>query len=168
MAGSYWARIVPVGAITGLVLVMGSAGALSDMRAQSLVGTWNLLSIYEEDESGQDVLTSGRKPEGQLIVDTTGGFRLQVGGDLLSMPSAPDAANAAAVLVSAHAAVLAYRGRYSLDSGRTIHFHVERGLAPFDPAAQVLLIGDRMELTSSSEQSPTGSNYSHMVWQRVR
>jgi hypothetical protein len=161
-------RIVPVCVICGLVLAALSAGAVSDTLGHPVVGTWKLLSLYEEDESGQDVLTCGRRPEGQLILDDAGGFSLRIGGDLLATPSRPDPANAAPALVSARAAMLAYRGKYSLDHGRAIHFHVERGLAPADPGAQVLLMGDRMELTSSTEQSPTGSSYSHMVWQRLR
>jgi hypothetical protein len=150
-----------------MLLAVVSAGAVSDTLGHPIVGTWKLLSLYEEDESGQDVLTCGRKPEGQLILDAAGGFSLRIGGARLPTPSHPDR-NAPATLVSARASVLAYRGKYSVDHGRFIHFHVERGLAPAEPAAQVVLVGDRMELTSSIEQSPTGSSYSHMVWQRLR
>jgi hypothetical protein len=150
-----------------MLLAVVSAGAVSDTLGYPVVGTWKLLSLYEEDESGQDVLTCGRKPEGQLILDAGGGFSLRIGGGLLSTPSHPDP-NAPAALVSARTSVLAYRGKYSVDYGRVIHFHVERGLAPADPAAQIVLVGDRMELTSSIEQSPTGASYSHMIWQRLR
>jgi lipocalin-like protein len=161
--------ILRVSAVAALLVATGSAGAVSDTRGHSVVGTWKLLSLYEENESGQDVLTCGHKPEGQLILDAAGGFSLQIGSDLLSTTRPrPDPASAAATLVSSHVSMINYRGRYSFDRGRTIHFHVERGLAPADPAAQILIIGDRLELMSSSDQSPTGANFSHMVWQRVR
>jgi len=163
MRRMHWLRF----AVAGLLLAAGSAGAVSNPLGHPVVGTWKLLSLYEEDESGQDVRTCGDKPEGQLILDAAGGFWLQMCRDLLST-TRPKPTSAPATLVSAHTSIITYRGQYSIDQGRTIHFHVERGLAPVEPAAAVILVGEQMELTSSSDQSPTGANYSHMVWQRLR
>jgi hypothetical protein len=162
-------RTLTVFAIAGMYVAVVSGGAVSNELAleHSVVGIWKLLSLYEEDESGQDVVSFGRNCGGRLILDAAGRFSLQIGGDVFATAFRRDPANATAALVSARAPMLAYLGRYSFDHGRTIHFHVEHGLAPPDPAADVTLIGDLMELTSG-EQSPTGSNYSHLVWQRLR
>jgi hypothetical protein len=153
-------RTLTVFAIAGMSVAAVSGGAVSNDLAleHSVVGIWKLLSLYEEDESGQDVVSFGRNCQGRLILDAAGQFSLQIGGDVFATAFRRDPTNAAAALVSARAPMLAYLGKYSVDHGRNIHFHVEHGLAPLEPAAVVTLIGDQMELTSS-EQPPTGSNY---------
>jgi hypothetical protein len=163
-------RILGVSAVAGLCVAAVSADAVSSELAfeRSVVGTWQLLSLYEEDESGHDVHTFGRNPDGQLMLDAAGHFSLKIGGDFLAAPFPRDSVDVGAALVSARTPLLAYSGKYSFSHEHTIHLHIERGLAPLDPSANVMLIGDRMELTSSSEQSPTGSNYSRLVWQRLR
>jgi Lipocalin-like domain len=133
----------------------------------SAIGRWKLLSLYEEDGAGQDVMTFGRKPDGSLVLGPSGRFSLRIDRRPDAIASVHDPSVIAIGIAPARARMLAYSGRYYLE-GHTIHFYIEHGLAPFAPASDVTIIGDRMDFISCTELSPTGSEYSHLIWERQR
>jgi hypothetical protein len=67
--------------IVGLVAFASSATP-SEPPPHSVVGTWQLASIYEEDSTGGDSPTFGFDPAGLLVLDAAGHFSLQIVDDL--------------------------------------------------------------------------------------
>ena len=152
----------------------------------SIVGTWKLSSLYEEDESGQDASTFGLNPEGRLVLDVAGNFSLQIMDELRLKMSECQRGSAMGPRASAGPAMLSYFGRYSVEprspanasgdksavNAGAIHLHVNHDILPNwegqDRIADVTVTDDRMELVSAIVPSPTGANYSRLVWQRLR
>jgi hypothetical protein len=137
-----------------------------------VVGTWDLVSLYDEDDSGREVLTFGRHPRGRLMLDFEGSFSFQVVNDMYLSMSHCSSTNLIVTCASAGLATLAYFGRYVVDSKKVIHLWVDRGLASTvgasERAAEVTIFNGYMDFVSSFTISPTGSNSSHLVWKRVR
>src|SRR5262245_3055167 len=46
----------------------------------AIVGSWTLVSIYEEDEVGEDLDRWGDRPTGHFVADASGRFMLQIVG----------------------------------------------------------------------------------------
>jgi lipocalin-like protein len=149
----------------------------------SVVGPWQLVSIYEEDDTGEESPMFGFNPEGRLVLDAAGHFSLQIVDDL-QWNKECHRANAMGPRAKAGPAMLAYFGSYAIDpdggSGGadnggvnlgTMHLHVDHGLhlswEKPDRSADVIVSGDRMEFVSSIA-SPTGASYSRLVWKRLR
>jgi hypothetical protein len=169
-----WSLAPRITGIFALCLAFAVDSANSGQRSLKdlLIGTWELSSLYDEDERGQEALTFGLNPEGRLVLDGAGKFSLHIIDDSPLNAPGCSRSSAAVTRVMAGPTMLAYFGTYSIDSKSTIHLHVDRGLAPnwdnTDRVADVILIDNRMELISSIAASPTGSNYSHLVWHRLR
>src|SRR5215475_11271221 len=155
-----------VAALCLLILAPGAVRAESSL-IDSVIGRWKLLSLYDEDGTGQDVTRFGHKPDGSLVLDPDGHFSLQIDRSPGALASVRDWNVIAVGIAAARASMVAYSGRYYLE-GHTIHFIIERGLAPFAPATDVTIISERMDFISSTESSPTGSDYSHLIWERQR
>jgi Lipocalin-like domain len=153
-----------LGALCPIVSVPHALRAESPLT-DSVIGRWKLLSLYDEDGTGQDVTWFGHNPDGSLILDPGGHFSLQIDEGRHALGAVRDGSITVVGIVAARARTLAYSGRYYLE-GHTIHFQIEHGLAPFAPASDVRVVGDRMDFISSMELSPTGSDYSHLVWER--
>src|SRR5262249_40436435 len=163
-------------AITALLTVGLSAPRASSQQgslADGLVGTWSLVSIYDEDERGEDMDPFGENPQGQLVFDATGRFSFQIFG------SAPKfASNDRKLGTSLENSItlqdsLAYFGTYSVDGVKSVlTLHVERCLFRNwnggDRIAWLRLEGARLDLTSAVEPSFSGSYYPHSVWNRMR
>jgi hypothetical protein len=67
--------------IAGFVAFASNATP-SEPPPHSVVGTWQLASIYEEDSTGGDSPTFGFDPAGLLVLDAAGHFSLQIVDDL--------------------------------------------------------------------------------------
>jgi hypothetical protein len=166
-----WSRIASIVALC-LASTVDSADSRQQSLKESVIGTWELSSLYDEDERGEEALTFGLKPGGRLVLDGDGNFSLHIIDDApLSQPSCR--LNSAAVTrATAGPTMLGYFGTYSIDPKSAIHLHVDRSLAPnwdnTDRVADVILIDKRMEFVSSLVASPTGSNFSHLIWHRLR
>jgi hypothetical protein len=155
----------------------------SEPPPHSVVGTWQLASIYEEDGTGEDSPMFGFNPAGLLVLDAAGHFSLQIVDDL-QWNKECHRANAMGPRAKAGPAMLAYFGSYVIDpdggsssadgaaSLGTIQLHVDHGLhlnwEKPDRTADVTVSGDRMEFVSSIAPTPTGASYSRLVWQRLR
>lgn len=181
-------RSLAVYAVIALPIVLAPRSVQSREQSleHSVVGTWKLSSLYEEDESGQDAATFGLNPEGRLVLDVAGNFSLQIIDELRLKMSECQRGSAMGPRASAGPAMLSYFGRYSIglkspanasdDKNAvnigTIHLHLDHDILPNwegqDRIADVAVTDDRMEFVSAIVSSPTGANYSRLIWQRLR
>jgi Lipocalin-like domain len=138
-----------LGALCPIVSVPHALRAESPLT-DSVIGRWKLLSLYDEDGTGQDVTWFGHNPDGSLILEPGGHFSLQIDEGRHALGAVRDGSITVVGIVAARARTLAYSGRYHLE-GHT---------------SDVRVVGDRMDFISSMELSPTGSDYSHLVWDR--
>jgi Lipocalin-like domain len=138
----------------------------------AVVGTWALVSLYDEDDRALAVLTFGDHPEGRLMLDRDGNFSFLLVNDLYRPMPRCTSGDLVVTRASAGPGTLAYFGRYTINSRKVIHLQVEHGVAPTVEAtvrtADVTVADGQMTFLSSMTASLTGSNYSNLVWKRVR
>jgi hypothetical protein len=136
-----------------------------------VVGTWALVSLYDEDDRARAVLAFGDHPEGRLMLDRDGNFSFTLVNDLYRPMPRCTSRDLVVTRDSAGPGTLAYFGRYTIDSKKVIHLQVEHGLAPTVEStvrtAEVTFSDGQMTFVSSMTASLTGSNYSNLVWKRV-
>jgi hypothetical protein len=181
-------RFLAVCTVVALPIVLAPRDLQSREQSleHSVIGTWKLSSLYEEDERGLDAPTFGLNPEGRLVLDAAGNFSLQIVDDLRLKTSECRRGSAMGPRALAGPAMLSYFGRYSIElksrintSGDrsavnmgAIHLHVDHDIPPKwegqDRIADVTVTNDQMEFVSAIVPSPTGANYSRLVWQRLR
>jgi lipocalin-like protein len=137
----------------------------------AVVGTWALVSLYDEDDRAMAVLTFGDHPDGRLMLDRDGNFSFLLINDLYRPMPGCASRDLVVTRASAGPGTLAYFGRYTIDSRKVIHLEVEHGLAPAVEGtvrtAEVTIANGQMTFISSISASLTGSNYSNLVWKRV-
>ena len=147
-----------------------SAGNEPRMNAPSLIGTWHLASLYDEDADGEEASTFGLETRGRLVLDDHGHFAVQIVDDLSWGGTRCDRGGVAATRASAASGTIAYYGSYEVDRDM-VRFRVEAELSPQRNVsvrvAEFSLAKDRLELISSVLPSLTGSAYSHLVWRRM-
>lgn len=143
---------------------------------ERIVGTWRLVSVYEENAGGEDIDVFGTDPQGQFIATDAGHFSFQI----ISREGRRLGANQQVTRVSETNGLsdgaglrdaLAYFGRYSLDqeSGTLtlrVTYCLLRSCDKTVRKASIAFEGDKLVLTSASDPSPTGSFYSRLVWRR--
>ncbi len=137
----------------------------------ALVGTWTLVSIYEEDELGADMDRWGDNPRGHFVADDAGHFMFQImGRNVIRLAGAlPERACRNTKGYEG----IAYAGSYVVDpERRTIALEVDDALLPeFDHSRRtgsISLEGDQLDFISAAETSPTGSFYTHIRWSSVQ
>src|SRR5712671_732167 len=137
-----------------LCALLALPGAVSNARPSSgasVVGTWHLVSLYDEDADGEEASTFGLTPKGRLVLDDSGHFMLQIVDDLRW--STCDRGGATAARDTAAAGMLAYFGNYEIDRG-TILFRVEAALSRRWEGsvrlAEFSLANRRLDLVSSA------------------
>jgi hypothetical protein len=141
-------------------------------RPEQIVGTWSLVSIYEEDAGGEDVDSFGANPEGHLVLDRSGHFSLEIFGERRKSAAHSQVIRTSADAQSLLQSSLAYFGTYSIgeDSG-SLTLTVQRSLFPnLDNAvlqSSITLSATSLELESAGALTPTGAAYSHLRWRRV-
>jgi hypothetical protein len=139
---------------------------------EAVVGTWDLVFLYDEDDSGGEVLSFGPRPRGRLMLDFDGNFSLQVIADISRPMPNCNPADLAVSAASATPVTLAYFGRYAIDSKQVIHLSVRSGglatVGASERTADITISNGAMDFVSVFTLSPTGSSSSHLVWKRVR
>ncbi len=139
---------------------------------EQIAGTWQLISIYEENVGGLTIDLFGTAPQGQFMADRQGNYSLQIlgrDGGVYSGNTRPTVIN---TRVGGHLAATSYFGSYLVDEvGRRLTLRVAYCLfSNCDKTlrtAELKIGGNTMQLTSAVEPSPTGAPYSHTVWKRV-
>ena len=166
--------MLSVGGATLLSLGLATNRAFSQQTSlqEQLIGTWILVSIYDEDERAEDVEPFGDNPQGQLVFDSYGHFSFQIFGPAVKFESNDRKLGTALENGIAMQGSLAYFGTYSVDSAKLqLTLHVKRCLFPnwngVDRKASLTLNNTGLDLTSSAEPSLSGSYFSHSVWKRV-
>jgi len=159
-----------IAAIVALGSLMGSPAGAEASAPDGIQGSWVLQSIYEEDETGQDLERWGERPAGHFIADATGHFSFQlVGRGAIRFASAASAPVCSAL---SDREALAYAGTYVLDAEQSkIMLQIEDAtIAGWDkshPEASITVRADTLDFISSVETSPTGAFYTHFVWKRL-
>lgn len=117
---------------------------------EQIVGTWMLISFYEEDDSGEEIEKFGLRPPGHLVFDRQGHFAFQIEDDL------------------GFNRCVAYSGTYEIETKSRIRFRPDSPVSPNNERhSDLRLDSAQMELTSTIYPSLAGSSYSHTIWQRV-
>lgn len=133
---------------------------------EAIVGTWTLVSIYEEDEVGEDLDRWGNSPAGRFVADASGYFMLQIiGRDPIRI----------ATIAPRHAGdrrILGYAGRLAIDetTGKATFAIGDATEAAWDshrPSTEMSIADDTLHFVSASDVSPTGAFYVHLVWKRA-
>ena len=138
-------------------------------EAGSIVGTWDLFSLYDENK-GEEVDVFGPNPKGRLSLDNAQSFSFMI---LSSSPLTSPRCNRSTAPITRDEVgpgVIAYYGSYALHGHESIDFHIERGLTGgwkrTDREAEFSITDNTLSLVSSY-RSLTGSDYSHLTWRRI-
>lgn len=162
----------------GLIAIAGtlatsaqSQGAASDVRGV-LAGTWSLVSIYEENASGEELDRWGSDRHGRFIADERGHFMLQLTGRNPIRFESPMQSRCRAGSAATYESI-GYAGTYTLDEERDVMMlKIADAIAPdFEGSVRTTAIsleGEELHFRSSAEPSPTGAFYVHLVWRRVK
>jgi hypothetical protein len=137
-----------------------------------IVGTWQLVSIYQEDDGGFEIDQFGGRPAGLFIADAEGNFSLQIMSNhprrvLIGFPPAVVMARNDGLIEA-----VTYFGSYVVDEPtQTLTLHVAhclfRGCDRTDRAAELKFHGNILQMISTVETSPTGAFYTHSMWRRA-
>jgi len=145
--------------------------SMSSNMAAKLAGTWNLVSFYAQDSTGQISYPFGKKAQGRLIYEPNGRLAVQ-----LMDPDRPRFASGDLLLTSeaevraAFDGYAAYYGTYSVDQGeRLIVHHVEAAHIPnwvgTDQVRHFEFQGSRLTLKGDLERG--GQAVVSLVWERL-
>ena len=162
-------KIFAVMPIIALICQMPCLAQAQTPGSHAIEGTWVLQSIYEENDGGEDIDRWGERPTGQFIADASGRFSFQlVGRGAIRFATA---SSSPACSQTSDREALAYAGKYELDPEQDrIRLEVEDatiiGWDGNHPTASINISQDRLDFVSSTETSPTGAFYTHMVWKR--
>ena len=158
------------GAARGFAQTVPVRQKLSAIETQ-IVGTWQLVSIYEEDDGGEDIYRFGVVPMGRFMADRQGNFSFQI----MNRGGRPYAANSRVPTVETPGVgiigAMTYFGTYAVDEKihklkLQIATCLFRSCDQTERTAELKFSGNTMELTSATEPSPTGATYTHMVWKK--
>jgi Lipocalin-like domain len=148
--------------------------AMVPMRARArdahpIVGTWNLLSLYDET-NGEEVDVFGPNPKGRLSLDNAQFFSFII---FTSTPlTSPRCSHSIAPMTrdAVGPGTIAYYGSYTLHAHDAVSFRIEHGVTAgwkhSDREAHFDLEDNKLNLVSTFS-SLTGSDYSHLQWERI-
>lgn len=151
-------------------MVASNAREAKPLR-EAVNGTWTLVSIYEEDDTGDDLDRWGNKPTGTFIADESGHFMLQlVGRNAINIATL---SKSLAPRYIGDRCILGYAGRLLIDEAAgKVTFQIEAAVdKAWDtprPSTSMSLKHDTLHFVSSAEVSPTGAFYLHAVWKRAQ
>jgi hypothetical protein len=146
-----------------------------DRTASRVLGKWILVSVYEENSSGEDLDRWGSAPEGQFIANADGTFSfLMVGRNVIRL-AGTNAEQACARLRPCRETmdrkVVGYTGTFSIGENGKLSLAVvdalERGWTGTRISAEVHWQDNQMHFVTASDPSPTGSFYAHLVWRKA-
>lgn len=141
-----------------------------------IAGKWTLVSVYEENDAGEDLGRWGNSPEGQLTASADGRFSLLMVGRNVTRIATTAAEQACSNVRSCREMlslkVICYSGAYFAGAENEISFDIddsiERGWKGTRVVASVNFRDNEMHFVTASAPSPTGSFYVHLVWQKER
>lgn len=168
----------PLAVVTVLVLAALLTSTTQVRAADSIVGTWKLVSWVVTSPSGEVSHPYGSSPEGQIIYTDNGQMSAQLMNPGATLPDPPGSSREE-VMGRVLGTYFAYYGTYEIDAAaQTVTHHVLGSLAPSwtgsDQVREVqFLEGDRVELIARLAGDDTaesagagGSNV--LIWERVR
>lgn len=167
-----------LGHMTVVALALALVAFLHDAQAQissRVLGKWILVSVYEENSSGEDLDRWGSAPEGQFTANADGSFSfLMVGRNVIRL-AGTNAEQACARLRACRDTmdrrVVGYTGTFSISENGKLSLAVadalERGWTGTKISADVNWQGNHMHFVTASDPSPTGSFYAHLVWRKA-
>jgi hypothetical protein len=163
-------RIAFILYILSLVTAAYAQSPPRDVR-DAVVGTWTLVSLYEENESGEGVDRWGDDPQGYFTADGSGHFMFQLVGRNPIRLESPAQSRACARRAAYES--IGYAGNYVIDEAQDVMaLEVDGALVPeFDKSrrtASISIEGDRLHFRSGAEPSPTGAFHAHLVWKRAQ
>ena len=138
---------------------------------EQIAGTWQLVSIYEEDDGGEDIDQFGPAPKGRFMVDRRGNFSFQI----MSQDGRAYSANTRAAVIKTRAGGIVeattYFGTYLVDEAThkltlQVAYCLFRSCDKTERTAELKISGNTLKLTSAFETSPTGAPTSLTVWKR--
>ena len=145
--------------------------------AESLIGTWRLVSVETMRQNGEVIYPFyGKHPDGLLIYDRSGWMSVQIVSD--PKPTVPSTSSREAFLAAAPAEKVtaidgyyAYFGTWTVDPrGLTVTHHIQQSLYPGERGEegirQLTINGNRLELMAKAHEM--GENHERkLVWERV-
>jgi hypothetical protein len=159
---------IAVALVLGLCAAAHAEPAPRDVR-DALAGTWTLVSIYEENDGGEELDRWGDDRRGRFVADNAGHFMLQLVGRNPIRLESP--AQLRACARNAYESI-GYAGTYSVDEGQDVlTLKIVDAIAPGFEGSQrttvISLEGGKLHFRSAAEASPTGAFYAHLVWKRL-
>lgn len=146
----------------------GSSGR-SSSADREIVGTWKLVSIYEEDDQGYELNEFEDGAMGQFIAGQGNNFSLQILSPSARRytPKGPSCVPSAGLIDA-----ITYFGTYTPDrQNQKLTLHIKnclfRRCDGIDFTVSIKISGDTMDWISAGTASPTGAAYNHIVWRRV-
>ena len=173
------ARLFRMSLLSAIILLAPGNFGRTDLAAaersplssadREIIGTWKLVSIYEEDDRGYELNEFEDGAIGDLIVGRGNNFSLQI-----FSPAARRYTPKGASCVSAAGLIdaITYFGTYSIDArNQKLTLHIDKCLFRkcdrMNSTISLNILDDTMDWISAGEPSPTGAAYSHIVWQRA-
>ncbi len=157
-------------AAMALLFLSFAVPADAQSAKDQLVGTWMLVSIYDEHQDGSKFNPFGANPTGILMFDGNGHFAAQLIGSGLPkfasnnrLEGTPEE-NKAIVQGS-----ICYFGTYSVsEADQTLNYHIESSSFPnfsgADQKRSLTLAGDELKYTGPTSTGGTA----HVVWKRAK
>lgn len=160
-------RVFLVVAVISLMTVSGAlkvnAGENGASLAQQVQGSWNLVSIYNEQD-GKKTDVFGPNPRGSLILTSGGRFSyVLMRAGLPKFASNSRLKGTAEENLAVVEGSLAYFGKYSMGSDKEITLHVEGCTFPnwngLDQKRLITINGDEMQMVNPTPSIGGGINY---------
>ena len=169
-----WTWALGAGTVAAVVLTLPFVASSAQAPLEQIVGTWRLVSVYEEDDQGQDLDRWGSAPEGEFTASADGRFSLMIVGRHVTRIAGNNAERACSSLKACRELmdqkVVGYAGQLSAGQDDVVVLNItdelESGWKNTRVITSVKIQDERMHFTSSLDPSPTGSFYVHLVWRR--
>jgi hypothetical protein len=158
-------QIVP---FVEVVVAILSVSAPSWGAEPNIVGSWKLLSVVAEDETGKTSSPFGEHPKGYLIYTSEGRMMGLFVHEKRSPPRIDEDR------INLHKYMVAYSGRYTVEGEKVVH-HVDiswdERLTGTDQIRFIKLEGDKLTIKTPPIQNPftgLGSITGVLVWEREK
>lgn len=156
--------------LLGIMLGIGLAGNAIGQRKgealkQQLVGTWTLVSVYDQLYDGKKLDTWGNDVRGSATYDSSGRFTY-----MIIAAGRPKKETNPLVPVGK---AIAYFGTYTVDEEtQTVTWTIERSTYPnwdgIHRKGKIRIKGDQLTQISQPATLPIGTVVPHLEWKRAR
>jgi hypothetical protein len=172
----YLSHILSLPLITALGLALLPTGALAQQKSlkEQIVGTWTVVSNYQQRQDGSRTNNFGNNPKGMAMFDSSGRFSWMLFGDPPKKFSANDRMQGTAEenKAAVHGTV-AYYGTYTIDEAKgTVTYNMERSMFPnwdgIARTASVTIMGDDFKQVSAPIPSSSGPFVPNLVFKRAK